>query len=877
MSISGQAQQIEELLTRTLHAQDPDAQIRVKPTSLGWIHLKIITSLFNDQEEIERERRIDTILEEIQLNLGDYPFSRYDLFTPQQAPPEAMDQPPFYIPLWSDVLMAPDPDHPVPLDQDITRHPLTVTFYSFKGGVGRSTALGLVANILATRGYRVVMIDFDLEAPGLSFLFPAEKADAAKYGVLDYIHQRFLTPDENIPEIAECIRQIELPVRGELYLVPSGEYDENYVHRLADFDVHLLYQQEKNPIHQLVDDVKEYLDPDIILIDARTGLTDIGAVALLEQADLGIVCFAPTKQSFAGLQWVVNAVKKQRSYRGSPDLRFILTPMPVVAASQQQMWLAHTAEWISTHWTLPPFVTVDELYHEIPYNSNITTLNSLADEMPAGMLEPYSPIADDISASLPARESALPDLIDYQQEILSQLHFQTRAAQELTIQEIATTFQRTGGFAKLLPNRTWFITGAKGAGKTLLFRLFTELPEEARRLAAQEDLYLDDVQFIPGHGPTTLRRTLLTGDDMIDYAQQTGLADSDWRQFWLNYTLLQLVTAFPELTLQTDLDSQLAAFSQKKTLQRSEVISWLVTCATIPLSLREKELHLIDQWLQQQKKRVWIFYDDIDGLEQNYEAHRPIADGLLYLWRRIRVKSIIPKIFLREGLASSAFLFSPSSRTLRLRWGEEDIWRLVLHQALSTSSTLTNLINRELKVSIDDLDSLEKERLQQCLYLLWSERVDRGNKIYTDSWLWRNLSDGNDDHFPRTILQLLQYAVDIEKTTPKKDASRSILCTQSLIDAQSFASQQRVVEVLDDEPGLASLLTKLSGHCSPLSFDHLMNIWNTSGENTRFSVIRLESNGIFREQPRYSEHRERFYTVPELYLSGLGMHHCKPH
>jgi len=66
--------------------------------------------------------------------------------------------------------------------------------------------------------------------------------------------------DENVPAIAECIQQIDIPTRGELYLVPAGEYDEGYIHRLADLDIRLLYQREKNPIHQLLDDVKAYHD-----------------------------------------------------------------------------------------------------------------------------------------------------------------------------------------------------------------------------------------------------------------------------------------------------------------------------------------------------------------------------------------------------------------------------------------------------------------------------------------------------------------------------------------------------------------------------------------------------------------------------------------
>lgn len=176
---------------------------------------------------------------------------------------------PIQLPLWSEILMAPDPDIPASLDDDTTKRPFIVTFYSFKGGVGRSTALAFVANILATRGRRVVMIDFDLEAPGLSMMYPSPSLypsiDSATklYGVLDYIYQRYLTPNEDQPTISECIRQIDIPARGELYLVPAGEYDEGYIHRLADLDIQLLYQLETNPIHQLISDVKEYLDPDI--------------------------------------------------------------------------------------------------------------------------------------------------------------------------------------------------------------------------------------------------------------------------------------------------------------------------------------------------------------------------------------------------------------------------------------------------------------------------------------------------------------------------------------------------------------------------------------------------------------------------------------
>ncbi|MDB6116795.1 MAG: hypothetical protein JWO08_576, partial [Verrucomicrobiaceae bacterium] len=49
-----------------------------------------------------------------------------------------------------------------------------VTFYSFKGGVGRSMALINVAGIMAGRGFRVLALDMDLEAPGISYLIRHE-------------------------------------------------------------------------------------------------------------------------------------------------------------------------------------------------------------------------------------------------------------------------------------------------------------------------------------------------------------------------------------------------------------------------------------------------------------------------------------------------------------------------------------------------------------------------------------------------------------------------------------------------------------------------------------------------------------------------------
>ena len=63
-----------------------------------------------------------------------------------------------------------------------------VTFYSYKGGVGRTMAMANVAALLARKGRKVVMLDFDLEAPGLDS-FEEFKPAHGKPGVVEFVQK----------------------------------------------------------------------------------------------------------------------------------------------------------------------------------------------------------------------------------------------------------------------------------------------------------------------------------------------------------------------------------------------------------------------------------------------------------------------------------------------------------------------------------------------------------------------------------------------------------------------------------------------------------------------------------------------------------------
>jgi hypothetical protein len=133
--------------------------------------------------------------------------------------------------------------------------------------------------------------------------------------------------------------------------------------------------------------------------------------------------------------------------------------------------------------------------------------------------------------------------------------FQAATAQELEPDNIPNIFQRTEDFPKFLNNKTWLIRGAKGTGKSLLFRLFVEQPDAAKELA-QCDVNLNNVNFIPAHGQPRISSSILESGDLASYEQQVG--ENDWQFFWLNYGLLQLCNSKSELRSVSGLDQKLS-------------------------------------------------------------------------------------------------------------------------------------------------------------------------------------------------------------------------------------------------------------------------------------------------------------------------------
>lgn len=201
------------------------------------------------------------------------------------------------------------------------KRPAVVTFFSFKGGIGRTTALAGTAIALARKGHRVAMVDLDLEAPGLSTLFASE--DRGDVGVLDYlIEKRVLKLKWHLrPSVKQINHPAVVGVAGEpLRLLPAGRVDENYLEKLARMDFQHLTDDSRSG---LLCDMLHELDAsaqklDFILLDARAGFHDLGGFALSSLSHGAVLLASQNRQNWAGVTYAVELLARALEPEADP-------------------------------------------------------------------------------------------------------------------------------------------------------------------------------------------------------------------------------------------------------------------------------------------------------------------------------------------------------------------------------------------------------------------------------------------------------------------------------------------------------------------------------------------------------------------------------
>lgn len=218
------------------------------------------------------------------------------------------------------------------------------TFYSFKGGNGRSMSMANVAWALATNGERVLAIDWDLEAPGLHRYFHPFLRDPEQVktpGLVDhiwsYIQYRANTSikPSDLSELAkadEIVQELDLPLRkskGVLHFIGAGRQDEHYSAKVGGLDWPTFYGRfgGRTYLDALLDWARGHYTH--ILIDSRTGVADTAGVCTTQLPDSLVLFLVYNRQSIEGTAAVAQSIVRTRREAHKPPIEMLVCPSRV--------------------------------------------------------------------------------------------------------------------------------------------------------------------------------------------------------------------------------------------------------------------------------------------------------------------------------------------------------------------------------------------------------------------------------------------------------------------------------------------------------------------------------------------------------------------
>ncbi|POA51181.1 MULTISPECIES: ParA family protein [unclassified Pseudomonas] len=241
-----------------------------------------------------------------------------------------------------------------------------VVFFSIKGGVGRSTAIAASAWSLAQSGKRVLVLDLDLESPGLSTsLLPVDRRP--RYGITDWLVEDLVDNGDEVFD--SMVASSGLSHDGDIFVVPAhGAESGEYVAKLGRAwmpKVSATGQESwSQRLQRLISLLEKRWSPDVILVDSRAGIDEVASACVTDLGANLVLLFAlDGDQTWSGYRILF------RHWRTTGVVREIRERLQVVGALIPELdGIEYTIGLREEAWSL----FADELYDEVPAGSAAT-------------------------------------------------------------------------------------------------------------------------------------------------------------------------------------------------------------------------------------------------------------------------------------------------------------------------------------------------------------------------------------------------------------------------------------------------------------------------------------------------------------------------
>ena len=742
--------------------------------------------------------------------------------------------------------------------------PQIYAFHSFKGGVGRTLHAIALAKEIVNAGGKVLLIDADFEAPGISYLvFP--NIDISYADFLALVHS---DENENATNTIELVASKLLNQRREkdIFILPAFRSESQFANLDVKPDDIILNYKNGYILPELLMSIAKILGVDAVIVDLRAGLSELSAGFLLDPRVVKVLVTTLSSQSIEGtkqvLKLIANSAKEFSEIFQPPNI--ILTQIPDDTLEQDLITKVES-DFSDSY--------IDENRNIHDGDSLIDNLNFIESAFLSELLvlpKTWESVMERITrVNLPEK---LRDLVPEIKKILpidnsinwdSRRQLLNRFTDKMIFAEsgkVDTFFWTTPliSIASDYSNKNPFLVviGPKGSGKTLVFFELMRSQTWGEFVSKSKITSEYSSQIVPILEPSNTEgeaKTLIKNsreqislsldlpffsEHIMDYIRDClskNFNESQWRDAWLN--AIAYSCGYGQYK-EGNPGREFIEFLKKKGKKIVAVFDGI-----------EDLFQDIEGNSEQQKAIRTLIYELPNWLEQQPET--PI--GIVVLIRRDFVD-----ISIKQNKDQFISKYSPYA----LKWN--------LDEALRLAGFITQ---KSLGFPHGEIESMSRNALLSSLDELWGRRLSYASsrEAHSANWIFTALSDWNGQIQARDLVRFLKTASEfsLKETSGIEEKNKNrvedrVLTIQAIKRAVAACSESKVSEVSHENQVLNSIFKKIKEITTPKKTP--INSLSDLGLNNT-DVTRLISEGVFSK--KVTEGKEE-YHIAEIYRSGLN-------
>ena len=756
--------------------------------------------------------------------------------------------------------------------------PVVLSFYSYKGGMGRTTALAAFAIYMSAVCHKkVVVVDCDFEAPGLNNFFLKYPAEQNHHnGLIEYMIDRG-TAFAETRDVVDYMQEVDHTFSGDgsIYVMPAGNMNiakikdtfkyshfDHYLEGISRIDINNAQYADKL-FASLVSDINQVVHPDIICFDSKTGINDIMGLAVCSLADIVVGFFRNDVQTLPGLYFFIKTL--MNNHKVEP---FLVNSILPSAMSQHRALFSQFKN------------DVEDIINEIDDESNISfpcypigrqsdfeflgsvaeSVSDFVDTIRNAQMPDYSNLFDALAKSVqkhrqPTGNAEMRDKERLRKEIVYSVS-ETLNGIDLYAenQSIESDIEKRHFYYRrcmndLLNHDKYLVIGSKGTGKSYIYHALKDA--NVLKLIKQNAGKTDDFHFVYAIDRTKNR--------FFDVAKLDNLDSASKYKFWLIYTwnivALDIQREFPDYMPIEGVQQ----VNITDTITSREQLSQLIADDGYAQAI-ENEFIRLDDYLKSCSSFTYldIIFDQLDEMVQPTLWNQWIPD-LIRFWRVKRYSRLGAKLFVRRDLFRSLVgltnINDIENQAIDIEWRREEIYSYFFYVILKgdTEQKFWQLMNlyeeypkeyvEKLKKEYDEkiVPLYENKMLEAMMGTFFGENVDvegstRMGRSY--EWFYRNLKNADGTISLRPFISLLQGAV--KKQIEDESESDSVMKDYPVLNQMCYINSKVRKEAV--EGYLNDLIRNAKGNM-PIQyvFDYISN-----SRNARYHRISMRRN-VFEE------------------------------